>query len=61
VDLWCCHEKGCNACAAGDEAKVARLMALGFPRQLCLEVLAACGGNEEHAASLLFEMSGSGL
>ena len=35
-----------------------RLVALGFPRQQCLEVLAACNGNEEHAASLLFEMTG---
>ena len=35
-----------------------RLMALGFDRQQCMEVLAACNGNEEHAASLLFEMGG---
>ena len=41
----------------GDE-KVKRLMALGFDRQQCMEVLAACNGNEEHAASLLFEMGG---
>ncbi|CAK0784745.1 hypothetical protein CVIRNUC_007949 [Coccomyxa viridis] len=38
--------------------KVNRLMALGFDRQQCMEVLAACNGNEEHAASLLFEMGG---
>ncbi|CAL8462791.1 g2324 [Coccomyxa elongata] len=44
--------------AAENEEKVQRLVALGFPRQQCLEVLAACNGNEEHAASLLFEMTG---
>ena len=45
---------------AGDDGseKVQRLMALGFDRQQCMEVLAACNGNEEHAASLLFEMGG---
>lgn len=45
------------SCAEHEE-KVQRLVALGFPRQQCLEVLAACNGNEEHAASLLFEMTG---
>ncbi len=41
----------------GDE-KVERLIALGFDQQQCMEALAACNGNEEHAASLLFEMGG---
>ena len=35
-----------------------RLMALGFSRQQCAEALAACAGNEEQAASLLWDMSG---
>lgn len=48
-----------DACAGDDgDEKVKRLMALGFDRQQCMEVLAACNGNEEHAASLLFEMGG---
>lgn len=42
----------------GDDDKLQRLMALGFSRQQCAEVLAACAGNEEQAASLLWEMSG---
>ena len=33
-------------------------MSLGFDMQQCMEVLAACNGNEEHAASFLFEMGG---
>ena len=36
------------------EGKVAKLMELGFDRAKCVEALQACGGNEEHAASLLF-------
>ncbi|KAK9907288.1 hypothetical protein WJX75_000726 [Coccomyxa subellipsoidea] len=44
--------------ATGNEESVQRLMALGFQRQQCLEVLAACGENEDQAASLLFEMGG---
>ena len=43
---------------AGDaeNAKVERLMALGFPRDQCLAVLKMAGGNEEYAAGVLFEM-----
>ena len=34
-------------------AKVERLVGLGFSRRQCEEMLAACGGDEERAASLL--------
>ena len=37
-----------------DEAKVAKLVELGFDRDKCEEALRASGGNEEYAASLLF-------
>jgi DNA damage-inducible protein 1 len=37
-----------------DEAKVAKLVELGFDRDKCAEALRASGGNEEYAASLLF-------
>ena len=37
-----------------DEAKVAKLVELGFDRGKCEEALRASGGNEEYAASLLF-------
>ena len=37
-----------------DEAKVAKLVELGFDRDKCVEALRASGGNEEYAASLLF-------
>ncbi|CAI5469943.1 unnamed protein product [Closterium sp. Yama58-4] len=36
------------------EVKVQRLMELGFPRQLVEQALALTGGNEEHAAGILF-------
>jgi hypothetical protein len=36
------------------EAKVVKLMELGFDRAKCLEALTASEGNEEYAASLLF-------
>jgi len=43
------------AAPAGDmEAKVVKLMELGFDRAKCLEALTASEGNEEYAASLLF-------
>ena len=51
------HAKG-SLHGTGNEESVQRLMALGFQRQQCLEVLAACGENEDQAASLLFEMGG---
>eukprot|EP00898_Chlorokybus_atmophyticus_P004051 jgi/Chlat1/4647/Chrsp3S00435 len=35
--------------------KIARLMALGFDRGAAQQALRACNGNEEHAASLLFD------
>ncbi|KAK9825142.1 hypothetical protein WJX81_003922 [Elliptochloris bilobata] len=50
-----------EAAAAGrgeNAAKVERLVGLGFSRQQCEEMLAACGGDEEHAASLLFDDAG---
>jgi DNA damage-inducible protein 1 len=41
--------------AAGDmEAKVAKLIELGFDRAKCLEALSASGGDQEYAASILF-------
>ena len=56
---WMKSSNWMGACAGDDgDEKVMRLMALGFARQQCMEVLAACNGNEEHAASLLFEMGG---
>ena len=39
-----------------DNAKVERLMALGFSRDHCVAVLKMAGGNEEYAAGVLFEM-----
>ena len=36
------------------EEKVQRLMGLGFPRDVCMQALRQAGGNEEHAAALLF-------
>ena len=56
--LWQALRRSNSYACAGNEESVQRLMALGFSRQQCLEVLAACGGNEEQAASLLFEMGG---
>ena len=39
---------------ASTEAKIAKLVELGFDRAKCAEALEASGGNEEYAASLLF-------
>ena len=39
---------------SSDEDKIERLIALGFPRVAAVEALAACGGNEEYAAGVLF-------
>jgi hypothetical protein len=36
------------------EEKVQRLVGLGFPRDQCLQALRETGGNEEHAAAVLF-------
>jgi hypothetical protein len=36
------------------EAKIQRLMELGFDRATVMQVLSATDGNEEQAASLLF-------
>ena len=48
--LW-----GLRAGRSESEEKLGKLMALGFPRAQCEEVLLACGGDEERAAALLFE------
>ena len=43
-------------CVLGtDQAAVQRLMALGFTQQECTSALQMYNGNEEQAASLLFE------
>lgn len=36
------------------EAKVAKLVELGFARQMVIEALKLCDGNEEQAAGILF-------
>ncbi|KAG1668484.1 hypothetical protein FOA52_005257 [Chlamydomonas sp. UWO 241] len=41
--------------ASNTDAKLAKLMGLGFSRQQCEAALAMTGGNEEYAASALFE------
>lgn len=40
---------------AGVDPKVAKLMALGFSKEQCEAALRMAGGNEEYAASVLFE------
>jgi len=54
------QQPGRPAAGAGDgaAAKVERLVGLGFPRAQCEAMLAACGGDEERAASLLFDDAG---
>ena len=42
------------AAAGGDDAKIAKLMELGFAKEQCEQALGAAGGNEEHAAAILF-------
>ena len=42
------------AAAGGNDAKIAKLMELGFPKEQCEQALSAAGGNEEHAAAILF-------
>ena len=42
------------AAAGGDDAKIAKLMELGFTKEQCEQALGAAGGNEEHAAAILF-------
>jgi DNA damage-inducible protein 1 len=42
---------------AGGGEKIAKLMALGFPRAECEQALAVTGGNEDMAAALLFGMT----
>ena len=42
----------------GNEEKVKALMSLGFPRDVCERALASAGGNQDMAASLLFEGGG---
>ena len=41
--------------AAPDEAKVAKLMELGFPKESCEAALVAAGGNVKVAADALYE------
>ena len=43
-----------SAPGASTDAKIAKLVELGFDRAKCAEALEASGGNEEYAASLLF-------
>lgn len=43
------------------EDKIQRITALGFTRQQVLEALAVCGGNEDMAASLLFQQQLGGF
>ncbi|XP_039027942.1 protein DNA-DAMAGE INDUCIBLE 1-like isoform X1 [Hibiscus syriacus] len=46
---------GGNATQKPDfEAKVAKLVELGFPREMVIQALKLCNGNEEQAAGILF-------
>jgi len=60
-ECWCPERASSIAGGGGDEQKVQGLMTLGFDRQQCSEALAVCEGNEERAASYLFESSGMGF
>jgi len=46
-----------QASAGGLESSIKKLTDLGFPRDLALQALKQCNGNEEMAASLLFSMN----
>eukprot|EP00995_Heteronema_vittatum_P008427 NODE_3629_length_649_cov_98.396667_g2597_i0.p3 GENE.NODE_3629_length_649_cov_98.396667_g2597_i0~~NODE_3629_length_649_cov_98.396667_g2597_i0.p3 ORF type:complete len:86 (+),score=38.15 NODE_3629_length_649_cov_98.396667_g2597_i0:339-596(+) len=44
---------------AADEASIARLLDLGFTRDLVLPVYLACGRDEELTANMLFDQAGN--
>lgn len=57
------HQRSWLPLNAGNmqSASVQRLMGLGFGQQECQQALQMCNGNEDQAASFLFESSIGGL